>query len=85
MPNVLGSVKVSADVENTSADGEVVSYEEEVMRSVEATRALVKKAEYKSTLLYAPPLLSSRELSAELESLCAHTEGSWIHLFGRCY
>ena len=54
MPNVLGSVKVSADVENTSADGEVVSYEEEVMRSVEATGALVKKAEYKSTLHVCP-------------------------------
>ena len=51
---MLGSVKVSADIENTSADGEVVSYEEEVMRSVEATRALVKKAEYKSTLHVCP-------------------------------
>ena len=40
--------------ENTPADGEAMSYEEEVMRSVEATRALVKKAEFKSTLHVSP-------------------------------
>ena len=40
--------------ENTPADGEAMSYEEEVMRSVEATRALVKKAEFKSNLHVSP-------------------------------
>ena len=64
---MLGSFKVSTDDENTPADGEM-SYEAEVMRSVEATRALVRKAEFKSNLhVYLPPLISLRELSAELE------------------
>ena len=40
--------------ENTPADGEAMSYEEEVMRSVEATRALMKKAEFKSNLHVSP-------------------------------
>ena len=51
---MLGSFKVSTNYENTPADGEVMSYEEEVMRSVEATRALVRKAEFKSTLQVSP-------------------------------
>ena len=52
--SMLGSFKVSTDDENTPADGEAMSYEEEVMRSVEATRALVKKAEFKSNLHVSP-------------------------------
>ena len=48
------SFKISTDDENTSADCEAMNYEEEVMRSVEATRALVKKAEFKSTLHVSP-------------------------------
>ena len=50
---MLGSFKVSSDDENTPADGEM-SYEQEVMRSVEATRALVRKAGFKSTLHVSP-------------------------------
>ena len=50
---MLGSFRASDDDESNPGDNQVMTYEE-VMRSVEATRALVKKAEFKSTLHVSP-------------------------------
>ena len=58
--SMLGSFKVSTDDENTPADGEVMSHEEEMMRSV-------GKQNSKALFMYLPPLISLRKLSAELE------------------